>query len=172
MKRVTKPVISASCWSVRRESACGRTTPAAKADAPKVATALVTRGAVADVVAATGTLQAVTTVQVGTQVSGTIAWLGADFNSIVHKGQVIAKLDPSLFETQVEQARANQTKVAADLDNAQVKVADAQQQYSGQGARREAAHRPKRSRRGEGGPRPRRGHRPIDSRRRSRRRPP
>ena len=96
---------------------------------PKVATALVTRGAVADVVAATGTLQAVTTVQVGTQVSGTVSWLGADFNTIVHKGQVIAKLDPSLFQAQVEQARANQTKAAADLDNAQVKVADAQHQY-------------------------------------------
>jgi HlyD family secretion protein len=94
-----------------------------------VATALVTRGAVADVVAATGTLQAVTTVQVGTQVSGTVSWLGADFNTIVHKDQVIAKLDPSLFQAQVEQARANQARAAADLDNAQVKVADAQRQY-------------------------------------------
>ena len=83
----------------------------------------------ADVVAATGTLQAVTTVQVGTQVSGTVAWLGADFNSIVRKGQVIARLDPSLFQTQVEQAEANRTKASADLDNAQVKVADAQQKY-------------------------------------------
>ena len=58
-------------------------------------------------VGATGTLQAVTTVQVGTQVSGTIQELYADFNSIVHKGQVIARLDPSLFQTQIEQARAN-----------------------------------------------------------------
>jgi HlyD family secretion protein len=80
-------------------------------------------------VAATGTLQAVTSVQVGTQVSGTIAWLGADFNSIVRKGQAIARLDPSLFETQVEQARANLAKATAELDNAQVRAADAQQKY-------------------------------------------
>ena len=58
-------------------------------------------------IAATGTLEAVTTVQVGSQVSGTIQSLGADFNSIVKKGQVIARLDPSLFQTQVDSARAN-----------------------------------------------------------------
>jgi HlyD family secretion protein len=60
-----------------------------------------------DTVGATGTLQAVTTVQVGTQVSGTIQALYADFNSLVKKGQVLARLDPSLFQTQIEQARAN-----------------------------------------------------------------
>jgi HlyD family secretion protein len=98
-------------------------------DPAKVATALVSRGPVKDAVSATGTLQAVTTVQVGTQVSGTVSWLGADFNSIVHKGQIIARLDPSLFESQVEQARANLTKASADVDNAQVKVGDARQQY-------------------------------------------
>jgi HlyD family secretion protein len=96
---------------------------------PAVATAQVTRGPIVDVVAATGALQAVTTVQVGTQVSGTISWLGADFNSIVRKGQVVARLDPSLFETQVEQSRANLTRASADLDNAQVRVTDAQQKY-------------------------------------------
>jgi len=129
MKRVTRPLIigillAASAGIGVRAFYAGR-----DSGAPKVATALVTRGAVADVVAATGTLQAVTTVQVGTQVSGTISWLGADFNTIVHKGQVIARLDPSLFQAQVEQARANQSKAAADLDNAQVKVADAERQY-------------------------------------------
>ena len=129
MKRATKPLIigillAASAGIGVRAFYAGR-----DSGAPKVATALVTRGAVADVVAATGTLQAVTTVQVGTQVSGTISWLGADFNTIVHKGQVIARLDPSLFQAQVEQARANQSKAAADLDNAQVKVADSERQY-------------------------------------------
>lgn len=94
-----------------------------------VATARVTRGAIVDTVTATGSLQAVTTVQVGTQVSGTISWLGADFNSIVRKGDVIAKLDPSLIQAQVEQSRANMTKVAADVDNARVRVDDAQQKY-------------------------------------------
>ena len=47
-----------------------------------------------------------TTVEVGTQVSGTIKTLGADFNSQVRKGQVVAELDPSLFETQVAQEQA------------------------------------------------------------------
>src|ERR687888_614030 len=73
----------------------------------QVQTSPVTRGDIIDAVGATGTLQAVTTVQVGSQVSGNISWLGADFNSIVRKGQQIARLDPSLFQTQVEQARAN-----------------------------------------------------------------
>ncbi len=76
-----------------------------KKPAPTVATAVVTRGDIADRVGATGTLQAVTTVQVGTQVSGTIQQLNADFNSLVKKGQVLARLDPSLFQTQIEQAR-------------------------------------------------------------------
>jgi HlyD family secretion protein len=129
MRRVTKRLIVGILLVASAGIGVRAYIASRESDAPKVATALVTRGAVADVVAATGTVQAVTTVQVGTQVSGTVAWLGADFNSIVHKGQVIAKLDPSLFEAQVEQARANQTKAAADLDNAQVKVADAQQKY-------------------------------------------
>ncbi len=129
MKRATKPLIIGILLSVGAGIGVRAYYTGQGGDQPKVTTALVTQGAVADVVAATGTLQAVTTVQVGTQVSGTIAWLGADFNSIVHKGQVIARLDPSLFQTQVEQAEANRTKASADLDNAQVKVADAQQKY-------------------------------------------
>src|SRR5438094_715515 len=56
----------------------------------QVQTSPISRGDIIDTVGATGTLQAVTTVQVGSQVSGNIAWLGADFNSIVRKGQVIA----------------------------------------------------------------------------------
>ena len=62
-----------------------------------VTTLQITRGDIVDTVGATGTLQAVTTVQVGTQVSGTIQHLYADFNSLVKKGQVLARLDPSLF---------------------------------------------------------------------------
>jgi HlyD family secretion protein len=89
-------------------------------------TASVTRGDVVEKVNATGTLQPVTTVQVGTQVSGTIKALYADFNSEVRKGQVIAELEPSLFQTQVEQARATMTKLQADADRAQVDVEDTQ----------------------------------------------
>jgi len=89
-------------------------------------TAPVTRGAVVQSVAATGTLQAVTTVQVGSQVSGTIKALHADFNSEVRRDQVIAELDPSLFQTQVEQARASLLRLQADADRARVDVDDTQ----------------------------------------------
>lgn len=93
---------------------------------PTVATALVTRGDIVETVGATGTLQAVTTVQVGTQVSGTIQSLNADFNSLVRKGQVLARLDPSLFQTQIEQSRANLIRAQADLERLRVALADAQ----------------------------------------------
>src|SRR5499426_2526589 len=103
----------------------------------QVNTSQITRGDIIDTVGATGTLQAVTTVQVGSQVSGNISWLGADFNSIVKKGQVIAKLDPSLFEAQLQQARANlnstranQTKAQSDLERTKVQLIDAQQKYT------------------------------------------
>src|SRR3989442_10676932 len=84
----------------------------------QVNTAPITRGEIIDTVGSTGTLQAVTTVQVGSQVSGNISWLGADFNSIVKKGQVIARLDPSLFDAQLQQARANLVQAQADLAKA------------------------------------------------------
>src|SRR5678816_117643 len=77
-----------------------------EAEAPAFTTAAVSRGNVISTVDATGTLEAVTTVQVGSQISGTISALHADFNSEVKKGQVIAELDSSLFQTQVEQSRA------------------------------------------------------------------
>ena len=96
-----------------------------KAPAPTVTTGAVTRGDVVDTVGATGTLQALTTVQVGTQVSGTIEALYADFNSLVKKGQVLARLDPSLFQTQIEQARANLIRAQADLDRLKVSLEDA-----------------------------------------------
>src|SRR5262245_57932133 len=85
----------------------------------------ISRGDVVDTVGATGTLQAVTTVQVGTQVSGTISELHADFNSLVKKGQVLARLDPSLFQTQIEQAKANLVRSQADLERQRVALDDA-----------------------------------------------
>ena len=96
-----------------------------RAPEPTVTTAAVTRGDIADTVGAMGTLQAVTTVQVGTQVSGTILELNADFNSLVRKGQVLARLDPSLFQTQIEQARANLIRAQADLERLRVALDDA-----------------------------------------------
>ncbi len=102
-----------------------------------VNTAPISRGDIIDSVGATGTLQAVTTVQVGSQVSGNISWLGADFNSIVKKGQVIARLDPSLFDAQLQQtraslsqAKANQTKAQSDLERTKVQLTDANQKYT------------------------------------------
>lgn len=91
----------------------------------KVSTLPVTRGEVVESVGATGTLQAVTTVLVGSQVSGNIRALYADYNSIVKKGQVIAILDPSLLETQIEQAKANLVKSEAELDRLRVSLEDA-----------------------------------------------
>ena len=75
---------------------------------------------------ATGTLQAVTTVQVGSQVSGTIKALRADFNSRVRKGQIIAELDPSLLQAQVEQAQAALVRSQADVDRARILADDSQ----------------------------------------------
>lgn len=92
---------------------------------PQVITAAVTRGDVVEAVSATGTLEAVTTVQVGTQVSGTIQSLHADYNSIVRKGQVIARLDPSLFQTQIDQQRANLVRSEAEVERLRVQVDDA-----------------------------------------------
>lgn len=74
-------------------------------------TAKVERGAINDVVEATGTINAVIMVQVGSQVSGTIAKLNVDFNSRVHKGDVVALIDPALFKGALLQA-------VADLQNA------------------------------------------------------
>ncbi|OFW36087.1 MAG: hypothetical protein A3F70_17880 [Acidobacteria bacterium RIFCSPLOWO2_12_FULL_67_14] len=95
-------------------------------DGPGYTTAMATRGDVVDTVEATGTLGAVTTVQVGSQVSGTIQSLNADFNSQVRKGQVIGRLDPSLLQAQVEQAEATIVRLQADADRARVTLEDAQ----------------------------------------------
>jgi HlyD family secretion protein len=94
-------------------------------DAPSVTTATVSRGAILTVVSATGTLEAVDTVQVGTQVSGMIQSLGADFNSIVKKGQVLARLDPSFIQADIERAKANLAGAEADVERLKVQLNDA-----------------------------------------------
>jgi HlyD family secretion protein len=95
------------------------------AEPPTFVTAPVTRGDIVDSISATGTLQAVTSVQVGTQVSGTIESLYADFNAIVRRGQVLARLDRSLFDTQIEQGRANLIRAEADVERLRVAAEDA-----------------------------------------------
>ena len=81
----------------------------------------VDRGNVTMTVTATGTLSAVTTVQVGSQVSGVIARLYADFNSTVKKGQMLAELDPTPFQAQVEQRQADLTQAQVQTDDARIK---------------------------------------------------
>ncbi|MEO6239393.1 MAG: efflux RND transporter periplasmic adaptor subunit [Vicinamibacterales bacterium] len=93
---------------------------------PTVTTLKPSRGSIIDAVGATGTLQAVRTVTVGTQVSGIVQELYADFNAIVRKGQVVARLDPSILETQVETARANMANATANLERQRVTLNDAQ----------------------------------------------
>lgn len=97
-----------------------------RTDAPQYTTALAVRGNVVETVEATGALRAVTTVQVGSQVSGTIRSLHADFNSRVRKGQVVARLDPSLLQAQVDQADATIVRLQADMERARVTLDDAE----------------------------------------------
>lgn len=96
-----------------------------QSSAAQYMTARVERGNLRNTVTATGTLQAVTTVQVGSQASGTIAALYVDFNSVVKKGQVVAQLDPSVAQAQVEQSRANLAQSQASLRQAQAAVVNA-----------------------------------------------
>lgn len=97
---------------------------------PEVRTVTVSVGEVVDTVVATGSLEAVTTVQVGSQVSGIIRDLYVDYNSIVRAGDVIMRLDPSLFETQTEQARANLLRAEADVERLEVAADDARVQLA------------------------------------------
>jgi len=88
-------------------------------------TARVDRGDIVSTVSATGNLAAVVTVQVGTQVSGTIQKLFVDFNSPVKKGQTIAQIDPALFNAQVEQSHGNLINAQANLQKAKADLTDA-----------------------------------------------
>ncbi len=117
-----------------------------KADKPTYIFGAVDRGEILSVVAAQGTVAAVTTVDVGTQVSGTIAELHADFNSEVKKGQVLAKLNQDLFLADVSQQEANVrtaeaqvnddiaaiAAAGADLQKAKVDVLDKQHKFNRQ----------------------------------------
>jgi HlyD family secretion protein len=92
---------------------------------PKFRTDKIIRGDIEMAVTATGTVNPVTTVLVGTQVSGTIKELYVDFNSPVKKGQLIARIDPALFEAQVNQAKANFLSAKANLEKAGATLVDA-----------------------------------------------
>jgi HlyD family secretion protein len=100
-----------------------------KNGASQFVTQNVTRGDIITAVTATGTVNAVTSVNVGTQVSGRITTLFADFNSAVKKGQIIALIDPLLFEAQVQQAQANLANAKANLDKATATEVDAKRTW-------------------------------------------
>src|SRR5215467_14743310 len=99
-------------------------------------TAKAERGDIHDVVEATGTINAVITVQVGSQVSGTIAKLNVDFNSRVHKGDIVALIDPALFKgallqatADLENAKANLVAARANLDKAKAGLVQTKADY-------------------------------------------
>jgi len=93
-----------------------------RGNSPKYRLARVERGPLTAAVSATGNLNAVITVQVGSQVSGQIKELLADFNSVVKRGQVIARIDPAIFEAKVSQARAELDSARAAVLNQQAQV--------------------------------------------------
>src|SRR5438034_8077262 len=89
-------------------------------------TANVTRGPITQLVTATGTLNPVTNVQVGSQVSGNIQKLFADFNSQVKAGQVVAQIDPVVFQANVNQAEGDLANARAALELARLNEARTQ----------------------------------------------
>ncbi len=91
---------------------------------PEISTVQVTRGDVLQKVGATGTVEAVTTVDVGTQVNGVIKEMYADFNKIVKKGDLIAKIDPATILATIEKDKANLESGQANLERQKVALED------------------------------------------------
>jgi len=101
---------------------------AGREDSPEYQTVVAERGSVVSRVSTSGSMQAVVTVDVGSQVSGRIQELYADFNSPVKKGELIAKIDPSLFQAAVVQAQANVTAARANVAKLTVTAEDGERQ--------------------------------------------
>jgi HlyD family secretion protein len=93
-----------------------------RAPAVKYITMPVKRGSLTAMVQATGTINPVTTVPVGSFVSGTVQYIFADFNTIVHAGDVLAQLDPTIYEAQVMTARGNLANAQANVQNIQASI--------------------------------------------------
>ncbi len=98
-------------------------------EAPAYRTATIQRGSVKSTVSATGTLSAVQTIQVGTQVSGQIAVIHADYNDHVKKGQLLARIDPTLQNQAVEEAQAQLERAHATMEQAQSDYARSKQLF-------------------------------------------
>ena len=120
--RMRTILLAAAVLAVLGPAAC-------KGGKPKYVTEKITRGDITTTITATGTVNPVTSVNVGTQVSGRIQALYADFNSPVKKGQLIAAIDPSLFQAQVDQARANLSNAKANLEKAKATEFDAKRTW-------------------------------------------
>src|SRR5690606_27025280 len=103
---VTLALIAGGAWLSDRNEANAR---------EPYRTAIVERGDIQETVSATGTLNAVQTVQIGTQVSGRVIELHADFNDEVREGQLLARIDPTLQQQQVRNAEAALERALADL---------------------------------------------------------
>ena len=113
-------VAAAAIWFYSRHS-----------PAPAYVTAPVDRGDIDATVTTTGNLNAVITVQVGSQVSGNIIALYADFNTKVKKGQLVAEIDPAPFNAAVAQATATLNAAKAAVDTAQATLAKSQSDLAG-----------------------------------------
>ena len=96
----------------------------------QVATSPATKGGISRQVLATGTLEPARMVEVGAQVSGTIAELPADFNSRVKSGQVVARLDPSFYESQLDAARGQLAQAIAEASQMQTALEDAKRKLT------------------------------------------
>ena len=119
MRTRTRPMLAAVA-AVQLLAACkGR-------QAPSYQTQPVTRGPVAEVVSATGSVEAIVTVNVGSQVSGTISKLGADFNSLVKKKQMLAQIDPRPFQAALAKSEAGIASAEANVEKARVALLDAE----------------------------------------------
>ncbi len=92
----------------------------------EVVKASISRGDIVESVKATGTIEAIRTVNIGSQVSGIVKTIYADFNHIVRQGQLLAELDPSLFEVQVKIQEANIEQRKTDIENQKVQLLDAE----------------------------------------------
>src|SRR5262245_35578927 len=97
-----------------------------RAAPPQLVFAQVSRGNIVSTVDATGTLQTVDSVEVGTQVSGKISSLGVDFNDTVKRGDVIATLDQELFLSQIQQQEAQVVRLKAEHERSRVQLLDAE----------------------------------------------
>jgi HlyD family secretion protein len=97
---------------------------------PTFETVKLERGRIVVQVTASGTVSALKTVQVGSQVSGRVAELNADFNDVVKKGQLLARLDTQLFRAAVEQARASHAVAQSNVEKAEAQLAEAERQFA------------------------------------------